>query len=292
MPRPVIPVPIRSLLFVPGDRRAMIEKSWATGADALIFDLEDSVPDDAKGAAREMVRAALQRAGESHPLLLVRINAARTTHWQADVQAVVGKNLFGLLIPKCDSFAALQELKELLEQQERLAGLHVGALRLFLLIETAKGLLAASRLAESSARIAGLVFGAEDFRLDMGLAPTPDGRELFFARSYLPIVARAAECLAVDTIFTDFKNVEGLRRETQSAKELGFHAKLAIHPQQVRTIHEVFRPTEKEIAEARRIVEAFAKAHSGVTTLDGMMIDKPIVDRARRVLRMAEGDSR
>lgn len=295
MSRPVIPSPIRSLLFVPGNRRAMIEKSWTSGADALIFDLEDSVPDDAKGEARELVRAALQKAIEPHPFLMVRVNALRTSHWQADVQSVGVKNLFALLIPKCESFAAIQELRQLIEQQGHMAGMHDGALRLFLLIETAKGLLAASRLAKSTARISGLAFGAEDFRLDMGLAATPDGREVFFARSYLAIVARGAECLAIDSVFTDFKDSEGLRRETQTAKELGYNAKLAIHPQQIPIIHEVFRPTEREIAEARRVVEAFAKAqaaHSGVASLDGRMIDKPIVDRARRLLMMAESESR
>lgn len=295
MSRPVIPSPIRSLLFVPGNRRAMIEKSWTTGADALIFDLEDSVPDDAKDEARELVRAELHKASEPHPFLLVRINATRTSHWQADVQSVVGENLFGLLIPKCESFAALQELKQLLEEQERAAGMSAGSIRVFLLIETAKGLLAASRLAESSARIAGLAFGAEDFRLDMGLAPTPDGREVFFARSYLAIVARATECLAIDSVYTHFRDSEGLRRETQLAKELGYNAKLAVHPQQIPIIHEVFRPTEKEIDEARRVVEAFAKAeaaHTGVVSLDGKMIDKPIVDRARRLLILAESESR
>ncbi len=291
MSRPVIPFPIRSLLFVPGNRRAMIEKSFTAGADALIFDLEDSVPEDAKGEARALVRATLQNASGPYPFLLVRVNALRTSHWQADVQSAVSKNLSGLLIPKCESFAAMQELEPHLEHQERGAGIPAGSIRLFLLIETARGLLTASRLAESSARIAGLVFGAEDFRLDMGLAPTPDGRDVHFARSYLAIVARAAECLAIDSVFAGFKDDEGLRRETQMARELGYSAKLAIHPRQVPIIHEVLRPTEREVAEARRIVEAFAQAesvHAGVASLDGKMIDKPVVDRARRLLMRAE----
>ncbi len=295
MSRPVIPFPIRSLLFVPGNHRAMLAKSRTTGADALIFDLEDSVPRDAKDDARKLVRAELQKASEPRPLLLVRINALRTSLWRLDVQSVVGKNLFALVLPKSESIAALQELKQLLEERERATGMHAGSIRLFLLIETAKGLLAASRLAESSARIAGLVFGAEDFRLDMGLASAPDGREVFFARSYLAIVARAAECLAIDTVFADFRDRDGLRRETHLAKELGYSAKLAIHPQQIQIIHEAFRPTKREIAEARRVVEAFAIAqvgHSGVASLDGRMIDKPIADRARRLLMTAKAKSR
>ncbi len=295
MSRPVIPIPIRSLLFIPGNNRAMLAKSRTTGADALIFDLEDSVPGNAKSEARKQVRAELQKAVDPRPLLLVRINTLRTSLWRRDVQSVVGKNLFALVIPKSESIAALQKLEQLLEERERATGLHAGSIRLFLLIETAKGLLAASRLAESSTRIAGLVFGAEDFRLDMGLAPAPDGREVFFARSYVAIVARAAKCPAIDTVFTDFRDREGLRRETHLAKELGYSAKLAIHPQQIPIIHDAFRPSKREIAEARRVVEAFADAraaHSGVASLDGRMIDKPIVDRARRLLMTAKAKSR
>jgi citrate lyase subunit beta/citryl-CoA lyase len=265
----------------------MVEKSWTSGADALIFDLEDSVPDDAKGNAREFVRMTLQTARGKHPLVLVRINALTNSHWRQDLASVVSKKLFGLLLPKCESLRELKNLERSVRLQEKAAGLAIGSIRFFLLIETARGLLETPRLAESSERISGLALGAEDFRLDMGTSRTCDGRELFFARSFLAVCARASACLAIDSVYGDFRDVDGLRRDTQLSKELGFSAKLAIHPQQVGTIHEVFAPTEQEIAEAKQVLEAFARAkakNSGVAVSDGRMIDKPIVDRAQRLI--------
>lgn len=292
---PITELPLRSLLFVPGNSPRMIEKSWSTGADGIIFDLEDAVPNTAKDEARENVRSALEAAGEKCVLVFVRINSHSTAYWQADIKAIIGENLRGILLPKCQSTRELSSLEKVVRRQERARRLAIGATSLFLLIESAQGVLQAARLAGSNSRVAALVCGAEDFCSDMGIPRTPEGTELLWARSYLAICARAYGCLAIDCVYADFNDTGGLIRETELGKHLGFSGKLAIHPKQVETIHSVFAPSEQELSEAKKVLDAFAKAEAkgeGVVALDGKMIDKPVIERARRIMSLAKSGGR
>ena len=287
---PSAELPLRSLLFVPGDSAEKIAKAWSRGADCILLDLEDSVSEAAKGRARENARKALETAPEGGVPAFVRINHTCTPHWREDLKAVVGRRLRGILLPKCESRDEVAAVSEWLEQQEKDMGLADGSFLLLLLLESTRGILRASELAESDSRVAALAFGAEDYCRDLGTAPS--SREpLLYPRSLVAICARAHRCLAIDSPFIDFNDSDGLRRDTEAARTLGYSGKLAIHPRQLEVIHQAFAPTEREVAEAREIVEAFAAAEGrglAVAALRGRMIDRPIVERARQTLAAAD----
>ncbi len=291
MSRPLLENPLRSLLFVPGNNRRMTEKALGTGADGVILDLEDAVPDAAKVEARETVRKALADIGDVQTAAFVRINDWSTPYWEADVKAVVGKNLQGIVLPKSESIRAISSVERLLRQREKVTALSTGSVRLFLSIESAQGLLKLPELVGFSERIAGVIFGAEDFCLDTGISRIPDGNELLYPRSYLAICTRAYGCGAIDTIYPDLNDPDGLRRECERAKQLGFSGKLAIHPKQIDTIHAAFSPSEQEVSEALKILEVFKEAQAngqGVALLGGKMIDRPVAERARRIINRTE----
>lgn len=293
---PIEDVPVRSLLFVPGNDPRKIRKSWTTGADGLIFDLEDAVPESAKAEARENLRLALEAASGAHVPAFVRINSPRrTSYWQADVKAVVGRNLCGLVVPKCESPRDLASVDGTVARRERVLGLPRGTVRLLLLIESARGLLEAPHLVGSSRRVVALLFGAEDFCLDMGIARIVGGDELLYARSYLAICARAFGCLAIDSIQPDFNDLKALFKETQACQRLGFSGKLAIHPKQVAPINSAFAPSRRELSEAKEVLRTFAEAKAkglAVAALRGRMIDKPLVERVRQIVALAESRGR
>lgn len=279
---------VRSLLFVPGNRPDRIEKAWDSGADAVILDLEDSVPEPEKPGSRAKVQAALAKAPANGPMVLLRINPLATLHWRMDLDELLGQSIRGIVVPKCHSSDEIRELEWVLQTQESEHGTAVGSIALFLLIETARGLIEASKLAQVSERVAALVLGAEDFCLDMGIPRTDEGTELAYARSHVALCARAYQCLAIDTIYANLSDSEGLIRDSEVAKRAGFSGKLAIHPRQLQIINSVFAATDQELSEARRIVEAFHDAEArgqGAIQLDGRMIDRPIVERARYLLR-------
>jgi len=278
----------RSLLFVPGNRHDRIRKAWSSGADAIILDLEDSVPESEKPAARTIIREVLKNPVIEGPMILLRINPLSTSLWRKDLDESLGESIGAIVVPKCDSSDGIRELESILETQESRCGLVAGSTALFLLIETARGLLEAAKLAQASERVAALVFGGEDYCLDMEITRTADGAELSYARSHVALSARAYGCLAIDTIYADFTDTEGVTRDSEAAKRAGFSGKLAVHPSQVKVINSVFAPTDQELTEARRVVEAFRDAEGrgqGVIALEGRMIDRPIAERARRLLK-------
>lgn len=268
----------------------MIRKAWTTSADAIILDLEDAVPAAAKNVARNQVQIGLAEAPQNIPRVLVRINPFASSFWQADLERVVGCRIDAVVLPKCESQKAVRAVSRFLLRQEKAAGRDPGSLPLFLLVESAKGLMTMASMLESSPRAMGLMLGGEDFCLDMGIARTLDGTELSYARSSLAVCARAHSCYAIDTIYDNYKDPTGLLREARLSKALGFSGKLAIHPSQIETINSVFIPSAQEVLAAKKVLEAFAQAQtagSGVTALDGKMIDRPAVERAQRILDMA-----
>lgn len=281
----------RSLLFVPGNREEMLTKAAGLPADVLVPDLEDSVPDGEKEHAREIVREVVKTLAQAGRTVIPRINALDTGLARDDLAAVVGPNVYGITVGKVQSAWEIEQVSAILDDLERKAGIEVGHTRLIPWLESAMAIVNAYQIARSSPRIVAVAIGAEDFTNDMAVQRTDDGDEVRYARSVVAVAARAAGVLAIDTPYVNFRDVEGLEREVRSALPLGFKAKFAIHPGQLETINTLFSPSEEELEYARRVVAAFGEAEAdgrGSTSLDGKMIDVPVVKRARNLLALAE----
>lgn len=263
---------MRSLLFAPGSDERKLAKALSSAADAVVCDLEDAVAPGKKESARDVVRAALERA-ERGPARLVRINAAGTPWFEEDLAFAAALELDGVVLPK-----AGPESVELVGS----AGPPVVAI-----VETALGLRQAFEIA-SAPRVAALVLGAVDLGAEVGLEPRPDAQEILYARSKVSIDSAAAGLRGpFDVVHLDLDDEERLAEQCRLARSLGFRGKACIHPAHVETINAVFSPSEREIAWARTVVEAFDAQSEGVLAVDGAMVDKPVVDRARRILEEA-----
>lgn len=287
---------LRSLLFVPGHRHEMIAKAAASGADAIIMDLEDGVAPAEKPAARRAVAAALDGPLPDRLVVFVRLNSTGSGRLDDDVREALRARADGVCLPKCESPADVRAVAaRLLAAEDRLA-LPRGRLRMLALVETARGVIASAAIARESRRVYGLVFGAEDFTADTGMPRTREGTELAAARTAVSLAAHAAGVDAIDGIFADFRDADGLAHDTMEARRLGYTGKTLIHPAQIPPVHRMFAPGPDEITKARRIVEAFERgeaAGSGIVVVDGAMVDRPVVLRARRVLALAaRGESR
>lgn len=287
---------MRSLLFVPGDSARKLEKGMASGADALIIDLEDSVAPSAKTEARTVtagfLREALDQAGR--PRLLVRVNALDTGLTDADLDAVMTAGPDGIVLPKTVGGPDVTHLAAKLAVREAEYGLADGGTRILAIAtETARGIFALGTLAGASHRLMGVTWGGEDLSADVGAETNrgPDGcytEPYRLARSLALFAAAAAEADAVDSVYTNFRDMEGLAAECREGRRDGFVAKMAIHPAQVPVINEAFAPSPAEIAKARAIVDAFAaNPGTGVVAIEGEMIDMPHLKRAERLLRRA-----
>lgn len=287
---------LRSLLFVPGHRHEMIAKAAASGADAIIMDLEDGVAPAEKPAARRAVAAALDGPLPDRLVVFVRLNSTGSGRLDDDVREALRARADGVCLPKCESPADVRAVAaRLLAAEDRLA-LPRGRLRMLALVETARGVIASAAIARESRRVYGLVFGAEDFTADTGMPRTREGTELAAARTAVSLAAHAAGVDAIDGIFADFRDADGLAHDTMEARRLGYTGKTLIHPAQIPPVHRMFAPGPDEITKARRIVEAFERgeaAGSGIVVVDGAMVDRPVVLRAQRVLALAaRGESR
>ncbi|MDI6600484.1 MAG: aldolase/citrate lyase family protein [Thermoanaerobacteraceae bacterium] len=281
----------RTLLYVPGNSPSMIQDCMIYGADTVLLDLEDSVAIYEKDAARYLVRYALQSLDFRDTELAVRINSMDTPFWYDDLKMVVPAGVDIIRLPKAETSEDIKRLDEAISEIEKNNAIECGKVRIMVSIESAKGLINAYDIATASPRMVAIAIGGEDFTADLRVKKTREGRELFVARSELVIAARAAGIDAIDSVFSDVNDEEGLKKETEMAKELGFDGKSVINPRQIPVIHEVFTPTKEEIDEAIRINNAIKEAEakgSGVISLDGKMVDRPIVKRAERVLKLVE----
>jgi citrate lyase subunit beta / citryl-CoA lyase len=285
---------MRSLLFVPGDSPRKLEKALQAGADALILDLEDSVAFSEKEGARRTSAAFLAEARQAaeRPRLFVRVNALSTGLTDADLDGVMAGAPDGIMLPKAVGGPDVAHLGAKLAVREAEHGLDDGGTRIVAIAtETAASLFVLGGFAGASRRLAGLAWGAEDLSADLGAEANRDEAGLFtepfrLARNLMLFAAAAAEVDAVDTVFTNFRDPEGLARECREAQRDGFVAKLAIHPGQVPVINEAFTPTPEAVARARAIVDAFAQnPGAGVVGLGGEMIDQPHLKRSERLLR-------
>jgi citrate lyase subunit beta/citryl-CoA lyase len=280
----------RSLLYVPGNMPSMLQNIPVFAADAVIIDLEDAVPLGEKDAARRLVRRFLERYTERRQEVLVRINPLDTEWGFQDLKEVLPALPDGIRLPKADSAEIVERLDTLLTEHEEALGLEIGRFRILPSIESALGVINCIDVAATSTRILGLAFGAEDYTASMEIERTKVGAELFNARSRVVWAAKAAGVQAIDSIFSDVKDMEAFRREVELVKGLGFTGKSLINPRQIDACHEVFAPKAEEVAYALQVVDAIQRARqmgTGVISLHGKMVDAPVVKRAMRVLRTA-----
>ena len=284
---------IRSYLFVPADSERKLAKGAELGADAIILDLEDSVAADRKAGARQTALAYLkQHSGATQrPRLVVRVNALDTGLTDADLDAVVAGEPDMILLPKAEGGPAVTHLDAKLTAREAIHGLPEGGIKILALAtETAASLFVCGTYPGSSPRLVGITWGAEDLSADLGAEANRDQHGRFtspywLARNLSLAAAAAARVEAIDTVYADFRNMDGLREEALEARRDGFTSKMAIHPAQVAVINAVFTPAPEEVAKAQAIVQAFAdNPASGVVGIEGVMYDRPHLTRAERLL--------
>lgn len=278
------------MMFVPGNNPGLMADAHIYGPDALMFDLEDSVKLSEKDSARFLVYQALKTIDYGDIEKVVRVNPLNTPYGKADIEAMVFAGADIIRLPKSETAQDVIEVDEWITECEKKAGLEQGSVGMMAAIESGLGILNVLSIAQASPRLIGIAIGAEDFVTDLKTTRSPGGSELFTARSMLVFAARAAGIAVLDTVFADVNDDEGFRREVETIKQLGFDGKSVINPRQIAPVVEIFTPTAKEIEHAERVVEAIKEAEEkglGVISLNGKMIDKPVVDRAQRVLKMA-----
>ncbi|MBR5314439.1 MAG: CoA ester lyase [Clostridia bacterium] len=280
----------RSLLFLPGNNPNMLINAGYLGADATIFDLEDAVSPAEKDAARILVRNTM-RYMELNCEKIVRINSVDTSFWQKDLDTILPERPNLILLPKVNSADDVLTVASYMDEVEAKLGFENGTVGIMPLIETTLGVENSFSIATSSPRVKALFLGAEDLTADMQCKRTKEGREIEYARTRLVIAARAAGVDVYDTPFTDVNDDEGIVVDAQIAKGLGFTGKASISPRHVDVINSVFSPTLAEINYAYDVIEAIETAKrqgKGAISLNGKMIDAPIVARAERTIAMAK----
>ena len=280
----------RTMMFVPGNNPSMMRDAHIYGPDSIMFDLEDSVSIDEKDAARLLVYNALKTIDYGNVELVVRINPLSTPYGKLDVEAMVRAGAQVIRMPKTETPEEVVELEAEIEKVEKKIGRPVGSTLIMAAIESALGVINAYKIATASKRMMGIALGAEDYCANLKTQRSREGSELMLARQTILVAARAAGIDALDTVFSDLNDMEAFKDEVRLIKQLGFDGKSIINPRQIAPVNEVFTPTPKEIEKAKKIVaalqEAMAKG-SGVISLNGKMIDKPVVIRAQRILDFA-----
>ena len=276
----------RSFLFAPGNHARRVEKSLSLSTDAVILDLEDAVAQNEKEATRALVVQALSQPRRC--LAYVRVNALSTPWSYGDLEAVVVPGLDGIVLPKAESAGDLQTAEWMIASLERARGMAPGSIDLMPIIETAKGYVALESILRSGTRVRRVAFGAGDFTLDAGIRWSSDETELLPYRSGVVVHSRAAGLEPpIDTVWVDLQNAQGFERCVQHVKDLGFQGKMCIHPDQIPVVNQAFRPSDAELARARKVVAAFEQAEQqglAAIQVDGQMVDYPIVHAAQRVL--------
>lgn len=284
----------RSWMFVPGHRQKMIDKALAINADAIMLDIEDGVAPSEKDTARKLIGEALGRErAPKAPARFVRVNAIGHERMDADLEAVLRPELDGLVLPKVETAEEVLKVESVLKMLEPEHKIARGSVRLLIAIESPRGLLNAPAIAAASSRVVGLMFGAEDYGREMGLPTKREGeaQDLLYARSAMAVAAASAHVQAIDGVWVDLKDTDGLNRFALQSRRLGFSGMSLIHPSQINPINAVFSPTPEEIEYATQVVQAFEEANArgdGSVAFGGQLIDRPIVERARRALDMAK----
>lgn len=289
---------LRSLLFVPGDSDKKFARASTSGADVLILDLEDAVAPSMKADARVRVAEWLDRAGEIEPALFVRVNPLGTGLTDDDLAAVVRPGLAGILVPKANGAQDVATIAAVIDRLEAAAGMTAGTVGIMVVAtETPQAMFALGSYTPPHPRLVGLTWGAEDLAAAIGATANKEADGQWtepyrFARSLCLFAAASAQVAPVDTLYADFRDAEGLEADCRRARRDGFTGRIAIHPDQVDTINRCFSPSEAEIADARRIVAAFAaNPELGTIGIDGKMYDIPHLKAAQKTLAAAGEDA-
>ena len=282
----------RSMMFVPGNNPGMIADSRIYKADSIMFDLEDSVSLAEKDAARFLVYQALKTLDFGKKEIVVRVNDLGSGLGVRDLEAIIPAGVHVVRLPKTDGPQDVADCEREIARIEQAHGIPVGATGMMAAIESANGVLNAREIAHASDRLIGIALGAEDYVTDLKTVRS-DGTELFFARSMILHAARAAGIAALDTVYSDVNNEEGFLAEVELIHKLGFDGKSVINPRQIEPLHRAFIPSERDLRKAYDVIAAIEEANargSGVISLNGKMIDRPIVLRAQRLISLAEAD--
>ena len=276
-------------MFVPGNNPGMMADAHIYGPDSIMLDLEDSVTLAEKDAARLLVYHALQSVDYGNTEMVVRINPLNTPFGRKDIEAVVRAGVQVIRMPKTETADEVREVEaEILRVEQRLGC--VGRTQIMAAIESALGVVNAYDIATASSRMMGIALGAEDYCANLKTQRTPSGNELQLARQTIVVAARAAGIDALDTVYSNLNDMDTFRAEVEYIKSLGFDGKSIINPRQIEVVNEVFAPKEKDIAKARTILAAIKEAEergSGVVSVNGKMVDKPVVIRAHRTIDLA-----
>jgi citrate lyase subunit beta/citryl-CoA lyase len=269
----------------------MLERALGFGADVVMVDLEDSVPPGEKAAACEMAAEWVPRLAAAGRRVMVRVNSLDTGLTSQELDTVVCPDLAGISVGKGDTAWDLRQVDQLLGPLESRIGIPRGTIKLVPWIETAMAIVHVYEMARASQRIVGVAFGAEDYTNDMGVIRTDFGEECYYARSAVAVAARAARVAALDGPFVGFRDPDGLRTDAGTARQMGFTGKFAIHPAQIDIINETFSPHPDDVEYARTVVAAWEEAESagrGSLSIDGRMVDVPVVKRAQNLLALVE----
>lgn len=285
----------RSMLFVPGNNPGLIRDVHIYKPDSIMLDLEDAIAITEKDSARLLVYNMLKELGDYYKELdietVVRINALDTEFWKEDLEAVVRAGVDVIRIPKTDTAEDVLTVESEVERIEKEIGKEIGSTKLMAALESPTAVLNAYSIAKSSKRLIGIALSGEDFVTCMKTDRSPEGHELHAARGMVVLAARAAGVSVHDTVYSDVNNDEGFINEAKFIKQLGFDGKSLIHPRQVELVHKVYTPSKKAIDKSYKIIKATEQAIAegkGVFTVDGKMVDKPIIERAQHVLTLTK----
>ncbi|MEN6566045.1 MAG: aldolase/citrate lyase family protein [Veillonellales bacterium] len=279
----------RAMLFAPGNNPAVLQSAGIYGADSLIFDLEDAVAVTEKDSARQLVHNAIKYL--KYPCEVgVRINHISTPWGYDDLACILAAKPDFIRLPKAETAEEIKEIDEIITKAEEKYGFPSGSIQMMGAVESPKGLRNTYDMAVASPRMMAVAIGGEDFVTSLKTSKTKGGKELFVARSMLVLAAREAGIQVIDSVFSDIKDDAGFMEECRMIKELGFDGKSCIYPKQIDMVYKVFTPSAKEIEKAQRVLQAYQEAlakKAGVISLNGKMIDAPMITRAERVLANA-----
>ena len=282
----------RALLYMPGDNWKMITKSVTLGVDSICMDMEDGTAVNKKAEARATIARALQELDFGKSEKLARINSVGSGWEKDDIEAVLPFHPDGIVIPKVESFEQVEWAGRIIEDAELRHGWKVNSIRILIGVETAKGIMNLKEIAVHP-RLDAIIFGGEDFAASIGAVRTKDAIELLYARQAVIVACAANDLQAIDIVTIDYKDIEALRAESEFGARLGFVGKQIIHPAQVEPVQKAFTPGDEAVAYAKRIIETFEasqKEGKGAYSLDGKMIDMPLLRNAKKVLERAKLD--
>ncbi|HOE06073.1 MAG TPA: CoA ester lyase [Bacilli bacterium] len=275
----------RSCLFIPSSNPGMLQSADIYPFDAVIFDLEDAVTMSEKESARELLKNFLSIADLKQKEIMIRINSLDNDLAMLDLDDIVSDEIDTIMLPKArvSDIVYLDKVLRQIEEKKQMTK----KINIVPIIELASSLLEVERIAAEK-RVNGILLGAEDLTSDMEVSRTEEGTEIFYPRARIAMACKAFKIDAIDTPYTNVNNLEGLEKDSLVAKELGFNAKACIHPNQIDVINRIFSPTEKEILRAQKIVAAYEQEKKGAFSLDGKMIDKPIIERSLKIIAKAK----